>query len=114
MKKCSLKKGKKRKSHPKWHDFSCAEAHKNVMLSSKLLKMDPKNSYLRGKLFSETKLYNKLVKNRQKRFVDQMFDELDSIHNNNPKGYWDLIKSMRDGNFDKEVSDDTSSISPQT
>ena len=76
--------------------------------------MDPKNSYLRGKLFSETKLYNKLVKNRQKRFVDQMFDELDSIHNNNPKGYWDLIKSMRDGNFDKEVSDDTASISPQT
>ena len=42
-----------------------------------------------------------------------MFDELDSIHNNNPNGYWDLIKSMRDGNFDREVADDTSSISPQ-
>ena len=25
----------------------------------------------------------------------------------------DLVKSMRDGNFDKEVSDDTSSVSPQ-
>ena len=40
-----------------------------------------------------------------------MFDELDSIHNNNPIGYWDLIKSMRDGNFDREVADDTFSIS---
>ena len=42
-----------------------------------------------------------------------MFDELDSIHTNNPKGYWDLVKSMRDGNFDIEVPDDTTSISPQ-
>ena len=65
-------------------------------------------------MFSETKIYHRLVKNRQKKFVDQMFIELDSIHSNNPKGYWDLIKSMRDGDFDREVSDDTSSISPQT
>ena len=43
-----------------------------------------------------------------------MFSELDSIHKNDPKGYMDLVKSMRDGNFDREVSDDTSSISPQT
>ena len=42
-----------------------------------------------------------------------MFLELDSISKNNPKGYMDLIKSMRDGNFDREVSDDTSGISPQ-
>ena len=31
---------------------------------------------------------------------------------NDAKGYMDLIKSMRDGNFDREVSDDTSDISP--
>ena len=43
-----------------------------------------------------------------------MFTELDSIHKNNPKGYFDLIKSMRDGNFDREVTDDTSCVSPQT
>ena len=110
---CSKKKGKKRKVHPKWHDLSCAEAHKSVLLTSKLLKSNPRNSYLRGKLFSETKIYNKLVKNRQRQFVDKMFDELDSIRNNNPNGYWELIKSMRDGNFDREVADDTSSISPQ-
>ena len=114
LSKCSKGKAKKRKSHPKWHDISCADAHRSVVLTSKLLKGDPKNSYLRGKLFSETKIYNKLVKNRQKEFVEKMFCELDSIHKNNPKGYMDLIKSMRDGNFDKDVSDDTSSISAQT
>ena len=113
LKKCSKGKLKKRRSFPKWHDMTCGDAHRSVVLTSKLLKENPKNAYLRGKLFTETKIYNKLVKNKQKQFVDKMFSELDSIHKNNPKGYMDLIKSMRDGNFDKEVNDDTSSISPE-
>ena len=41
-----------------------------------------------------------------------MFVELDSMEHNNPRGYMDLIRSMRDGRFDKLVPDDTSSISP--
>ena len=104
---------KKRRAHPKWHDWSCSDAHRAVVLTSKLLKGDPKNPYLRGKLFTETKVYNKLVKSKQKQFVENMFSELDSIKKNDPRGYMDLFKSMRDGNFDKDVSDDTSDISPQ-
>ena len=42
-----------------------------------------------------------------------MFVELDSIKENNPKGYIDLIKTVRDGTFDKDVVSDTSHISPQ-
>ena len=102
LKKCSKGKKKKRKSHPKWHDMSCADAHRSVMLTSKLLKVNPKNAYLKGKLVTETKIYNKLVKSKQKQFVDSMFDQLDSIKNNDPKGYMDLVKSLRDGNFDRE------------
>ena len=44
LSKCSKKKGKKRKLHPKWHDLSCAEAHQSLLLTSKLLKINPKNS----------------------------------------------------------------------
>ena len=106
-------KKKKRKTHPKWHDTSCYEAHRSILLTSKLLQGDPKNAYLRGKLFSETKKYKKLIKNKQKQFVDNLFTELDSIKENNPKGYMDLVKTLRDGNFDKEVESDTSHISPQ-
>ena len=83
------------------------------MLTSKLLKSDPKNAYLRGKLFTETKQYKKLTKYKQKQFVDKNFIELDSIKENNPKGYMDLIKTLRDGTFDKDVVSDTSHVSPQ-
>ena len=88
------------------------DAHREVVLTSKLLKGDPRNSYLKGKLVNETKIYNRLVKNKQKEFVDRMFCELDSMKKNDTKDYMDLIKSMRDGSFDREVSDDASNISP--
>ena len=113
VKMCSKKLTKKRKKHPKWHDKSCADAHSDVIKTSKLLKSDPKNPYLRGKLVTETKTYKRLVKSKQKEFVDKMFSDLESIKGNDTKGYMDLIKSMRDGTFDREVSDDTSDISPK-
>ena len=43
-----------------------------------------------------------------------MFIELDSMENNNPRGYMELIRSMRDGGFDKSTSDDTAGIDPST
>ena len=111
----TTKKKKKRKfSHPKWHDISCYESHRKVSTTAKLLKGDPKNAFLRGKLITETKEYNKLVKYKNKQFVENMFTELDSMENNNPRGYMELVRSMRDGSFDKSTSDDTSGISPST
>ena len=59
-----------------------------------------------------TKDYNKLVKSKQKQFVDNMFMELDSMENDNPRGYMQLINSMREGNFDRSTPDDTSGVSP--
>jgi hypothetical protein len=43
-----------------------------------------------------------------------MFVELDSMERNDPRGYMDLIRSMRNGGFDKATSDDTSGITPPT
>ena len=108
------KKKRRRVTHPKWHDISCSEAHRKVSTTARLLKGDPKNAYLRGKLITETKDYNKLVKYKNKQFVDNMFTELDSMENNNPRGYMELVRSMREGSFDKSTTDDTSGILPST
>ena len=102
---------KKRVDHPKWHDISCAEAHRTVVTTAKLLKNDQTNLFLRSKLRKDTKIYNKLVKSKQKQFVENMFTELDTMQNNNPRGYMQLIKSMRDGSFDKSAPDDTAGVS---
>ena len=63
---------------------------------------------------TESKTIKKLRKHKQKQFVDHMFGELDELHSSNPKGYMDLVQSMRDGSFDKKMSDSTSHVSPET
>ena len=103
---------KKQPLFPKWHDLSCCEAHRKVYTTARLLKSDPDNRYLRSKLRLVTKDYNKLVKSKQKQFVENMFVELDSMENDNPRGYMQLINSMREGNFDRNTPDDTSEVSP--
>ena len=41
-----------------------------------------------------------------------MFLELDTMENNNPRGYMQLIRAMRDGSFDKTMPDNTTGVSP--
>ena len=76
--------------------------------------MIKKNFFLGSKLRKEIKEYNKLVKLKNKQFVDNMFVEHDSMERNDPRGYMELIRSMRNGGFDKATSDDTSGITPPT
>ena len=104
--------GRKKVFHPKWHDLSCEEAHRKVAMSARLVKMNPKDQSLGARLRQDIKDYKKLVKIRNKQFVENMFSELDSMENNNPRGYMNLIRSMREGSFDKATSDDTSGVTP--
>ena len=90
--------------------MSCEEAHRKVAASARLLKCNPKDQSLGAKLRQDIKDYNKLVKLRNKQFVDNMFTELDSMQNNNPRGYMELIRAMRNGSFDKSASDDTAEV----
>ena len=81
-------------------------------MSAKLFKRNPRDQSLGARLRRDIKDYKKLIKLRSKQFVENMFIELDSMENSDPRGYMNLIKAMRDGIFDKATSDDTSSITP--
>lgn len=98
---------------PKWHDETCESLLKKIKHSGYLLKKYPENSYLRGCIQSETKQYKKLVKSNQKQFLNGLFDNLDVLHKANPRGYMNLVKSLREGTFDKKMPDDSSFVSPE-
>ena len=44
--------------------------------------------------------------------LDKIFDMLDNMKNNNPRGYMNIVKSLKSGAFDNKVSDDSSFVSP--
>ena len=106
----------KRKKHkkvrmPKWHDETCNTLLKKIKQSAFLLKKYPNNSYLRGCIQNESKKYKKLIKSKHKQFLNGLFENLDQLHGANPRGYMELVKSMRDGSFDKNVENDSNYIS---
>ena len=109
-----FKKKKKSVTYPKWHDESCQELRKKISLSAYLLKKDPKNSYIRGKIITETKTYKKLVKSKHKQYLDQTFTHLDSIQHSDPHGYMQLVKSLRQGSFGKTVPADSDHVPPES
>ena len=98
---------------PRWHGTSCQEALRKVQLTSKLLASYPGNSFLRGKLFLESKEYRNIVKRKQKDFLSNIFDQLEHVHNANPREYMDMVRSLRQGSFDKKTPSDTAAIGPQ-
>ena len=98
--------------HPKWYEENCTLAFRNVQKTSKLLKTRPNDPYLRGLLSRETKFYNKLIKQKQSEFTKNIFKELDNLESKDPRAYYELIKQLRYGDFDKHVSED-SAINPQ-
>ena len=55
----------KRQKHTKWHDFDCKMMLSKLKQTSKFLRNDPKNSFLRGKLITEKRQYTRLVKFKQ-------------------------------------------------
>ena len=102
----------KKYSFPKWHDKTCMEIRRQLRITSKILRKNPQNPFLKAKLLSESKDYSRVRKQKQKDFVNNLFLELDQLHRSNPKGYMNIINSIRDGSFDKAVQNDTDHVSP--
>ena len=67
--------------------MSCMALLKQIKSSSYLLKKNPQNDFIKGQLQKETKLYEKLIKQRHKEYIENLFSELDVMHDSNPKGY---------------------------
>ena len=81
---------------PKWHDATCESVLKQINQTSLLVKKYPKSQYLKTQLLGASKQYKKLLNSKQKLYLNKMFDDLDNLKNNNPRG------NMNIGSFDKK------------
>ena len=84
----------------------------SIKNTANLLSKTPKNAWLRGKLVTESKQYTKMLKMKQKEFINATFKELEQMHSTDPKAYIDLVKALRDGSHDKGKESDTESVEP--
>ena len=59
----------------------------------------------------QNKEYKRLQKFKQGQFTEKLFSELESMHNNDPRKYMQLVNSLKNGSFDKMKPTDTEAIS---
>ena len=47
-----------------------------------------------GKINNERKAYKKLLKKKHKEFINNLFVQLDSVQNSDPRGYMNLARTF--------------------
>ena len=62
-------------------------------------------------MFTLNKEYKRLQKFKQGQFTEILFGELETMHNNDPRKYMQLVNSLKNGSFDKTKPSDTEAIS---
>lgn len=87
-------KTKKKRFKKRWYDGNCMTMKRELRSLGKKLQKNPNNAYLRESFFKLQKEYKRTVKFKMKSFTKSMIDQLDSLHDNDPKRFWDVLDKL--------------------
>ena len=97
---------------PPWHDSTSEAQFREIKQLSSLLHKNPCDPWVQGKLKTESNNHKQVLNKQQPLFVNRSFTDLESIEQNDPKGYFKLSKKMKTGCFDKNKQSDTETVCP--
>jgi exonuclease III len=78
-----------------WHDFSCKSMKIKILAIGKILQRYPNDPILSGQFHMLKKSYRKITKQKQKEFYTKCLDKIDSLEQNNPKAFWNMVNKLR-------------------
>lgn len=102
---------KKSKKHKKWFDTDLKTMRNRVIANGKLYSMFPGDPIVRGRYFKLFRIYNKTKRTKERQFKTQMLEQIESLHSENPKEYWNLIDMLKDETFESSPAEN---IKPET
>ena len=94
IKSSKCKKNKTIKHKPKWQDKSLFVMKKDLEQKQKLFHKYDKDPHVRGSFFSALKNYRKIRKKKIRQYYGSIVDQLDTLLENSPKKYWDLLNNL--------------------
>ena len=86
---------KKSKKHKKWYDVSCYEMNKKLKSIAKLNQKNPMNNDIRRNLNMVKKQYKKLLKDKKRKWSENIIRKIEKLQTEDPKQYWSLISELR-------------------
>lgn len=96
---------KKPRSSKKWYDTELWRLKRSMTYKGGLYSKYPTDPYIRGSFYKSRKLYSKACKLKQRMFKETMIDKLNTLNENDPKAYWDLLNKLKEdkGNIKSNV-----------
>ncbi|CAG2226863.1 unnamed protein product [Mytilus edulis] len=89
-----FKKKKKKKKH-NWYNGNCFIMKKELRNLGKKMQQYPNNAHIRSNFHRLRKEYNKSLKLARQKFVNDLVTKLDTLHENNPKLFWETIDKLK-------------------
>ncbi|CAC5360537.1 unnamed protein product [Mytilus coruscus] len=86
----------KKRKNKNFFDTDLKTKREILISKGKLLSKFPFDPIVRGSYFKCYREYNKSRKRKKREFKQKILDSLDGLREDNPKEYWNLIKSLKD------------------
>lgn len=92
---------KKKYKSKKWFDADLGKLRARVVSQGILYGRFPKDPIIKGHYYKLYREYNKLRKKKYRDFRQNIVNKLDTLSENNPKQYWDLVNDLKNDRNDK-------------
>ena len=93
---CNQKKNNKQKNKKPWYDKSLVRLKRSVQNCGKKLLKQPNNADYRRNYFMLLKIYRKSCKNQERKYRQQIINQLDELNESHPKAYWEIVKKLKE------------------
>ncbi|MEW8547927.1 MAG: reverse transcriptase family protein [Candidatus Thiodiazotropha sp.] len=90
---------KKQKKRKKWFDSDLTKMRKRVISNGKLYSMYHNDPIVRGRYFKLYRIYNKTKKYKERQYKKQLLEQIENLHSENPKEYWNLIDILKEEKY---------------
>ncbi|VDI41394.1 Hypothetical predicted protein [Mytilus galloprovincialis] len=97
-----LKKHTNKQKNKKWFDASLQQARTNLLNYGKIYSRFPYDPIIKNHFYKLNREYSKLRKYKYKQYKQSLISQLDSLHEENPKLYWNLINELQEKNETKK------------
>lgn len=87
---------KKHKKHKKWFNKDLKNMRMHLLNYGKIYSKYPKDPLVKNHFYKLYRQYNKTRKQTYRQYKQSLLNQLENLHADNPKLYWNLINDLKD------------------
>ena len=94
-------KNRRNRNDPSWFDKECRAAKNNLRCQGNIVKRQPNCTDQKLKLFEQKRNFKKLIKDKKKRFKENIIQEM-ALNKKNSKQFWKLLDKLKEPKHDTD------------